>query len=83
MRRQQDDIDADILRVVQARGVVGKTAIVYGANLNFKIVKPYLARLVERGLLKLEMIGDREKYRTGPLAEAFVDTLAMLRGISA
>ena len=81
MRRTTDDIEADILKVVKSRGVAGKTAIVYGANLNFKIVVPYLARLVERGLLKLEINGDREKYRTGPLAEAFVDTLAMLRGI--
>ena len=81
MRRTQDDIEADILKLVQARGVVGKTAIVYGANLNFKIVKPYLERLVSRGLLKMEVRGEREKYRTGPMAEAFVDTLAMLRGI--
>ena len=60
MRRSRDDIEADILKIVSARGVTGKTAIVYGANLNFRIVKVYLARLVERNLLKLEMVGDRE-----------------------
>ncbi len=81
MRRTQDDIEADILKVVQSRGVAGKTAIVYGANLNFKIVVPYLERLVSRGLLKKEEVGSHPRYRTGPMAEAFVDTLAMLRGI--
>jgi predicted transcriptional regulator len=82
MRRTQDDIEADILRLVQERGLVGKTAIVYGVNLNFKIVNPYIKRLVERGLLKKEEEwGPHPKYRTGPMAEVFVDTLEMLRAI--
>ena len=81
MRRTPDDIEAEILKVVKSRGVAGKTAIVYGANLNFKIVVPYLSRLVDRGLLILDDQGKHKKYRTGPLAEAFVDTLAILRGI--
>lgn len=81
MRRTQFDIEADILKLVQARGVVGKTAIVYGVNLNFKIVVPYLERLVSRDLLRKEATGGHPRYRTGPMAEAFVDTLEMLRGI--
>ena len=81
MRRTQDDIEADILKVVQSRGRAGITAIVYGANMNFKTVRPYLERLVSRDLLKKETHGPHTKYRTGPMAEAFVDTLAMLRTI--
>ena len=50
MKRRNDiDICADVLRI--ARGGAGKTRIVYAANLNFKIVKRYLLRLMEHGLL--------------------------------
>lgn len=49
MRRNDLDICADILRVAK-RGAK-KTQIVYQANLNFKIVKKYLKRLIENGLL--------------------------------
>ena len=43
------DIYADVLRI--AKDGVLKTRIVYGANLNFKIIKRYLKRLMERDLL--------------------------------
>ncbi len=49
MRRNEIDICADVLRI--AKGGAKKTWIVYGANLNFKIVKGYLSRLIEPGLL--------------------------------
>lgn len=49
MRRNDLEICADILRV--ARRGAKKTQIVYEANLNFKIVKKYLRRLIENGLL--------------------------------
>lgn len=49
-RRNNLDICADILRV--ARGGVNKTRIVYQANLNFNIIKDYLRRLIDRGLLQ-------------------------------
>ncbi|MDH5201044.1 MAG: winged helix-turn-helix domain-containing protein [Candidatus Bathyarchaeota archaeon] len=49
IRRNDLDICADILRV--AKKGAKKTQIVYKANLNFKIVKKYLKRLLENGLL--------------------------------
>ena len=48
-RRNNLDIMADILRIAKAGAK--KTWIVYGANLNFKIVKEYLSDLKGRGLL--------------------------------
>lgn len=49
-RRNDIDICHDILKVTQAGAK--KTQIVYQANLNFKIVKKYIARLIEKGLLE-------------------------------
>ncbi|MBW1822462.1 MAG: transcriptional regulator [Deltaproteobacteria bacterium] len=49
MRRNDLDICADILQV--ARTGAKKTQIVYQANLNFKIVKGYLQRLIANGML--------------------------------
>ena len=49
MRRNDLDICADILQV--ARAGAKKTQIVYQANLNFKIVKGYLERLITNGML--------------------------------
>lgn len=54
------DIMADILRV--ARGGAKKTWIVYKANLNFKIVRDYLAELKRKGLLSSQE--DIGFYRT-------------------
>lgn len=51
-RRNNLDVDADILRVAQKQSGAMKTQIVYGANLNFKIVKRYLSGLIRRGLLE-------------------------------
>ena len=44
------DIMAEVLEI--ARLGAKKTWIVYKANLNFKIVKDYLAELMEKGLLE-------------------------------
>jgi predicted transcriptional regulator len=49
MRRNDLDICADILKVSKAGAK--KTHIVYKANLNFKIVKKYLNRLIDNGFL--------------------------------
>ncbi len=49
MRRNDLDICADILKVSKAGAK--KTHIVYKANLNFKIVKKYLSRLIDSGFL--------------------------------
>ncbi len=48
-RRNDLDICADILQVARAGAL--KTQIVYRANLNFKIVKGYLKRLIANGML--------------------------------
>ena len=50
MRRNDLDIMADILEI--ARLGAKKTWIVYKANLNFKIVKDYLANLMEKHLIE-------------------------------
>lgn len=49
-RRDRTEITADMLRIAQdgAR----KTQLVYQANLNFRIIKRYLARLLDQGLLR-------------------------------
>ena len=50
MRRNNLDICADILRV--SKGGSKKTHIVYQANLNFKMAKRYLDKLLEKELLE-------------------------------
>lgn len=49
-RRNELDIYADILQV--AMEGARKTEIVYKANLNFTILKKYLRRLIDRGLIE-------------------------------
>ena len=73
-RRNDLDIQADILRVAMSRGGALKTQIVYGANLNFDIVKKYLKRLMSRGLLSLE--GTR--YFPTEKARTYLDTIEAL-----
>ena len=55
MRRNNLDICADILRL--SEGGAKKTRIVYQANLNFKMVKRYLDKLLEKEFL--EQNGDQ------------------------
>lgn len=52
VRRNNLDIYADLLNV--ARDGALKTQMVYKANLNFNIIKKYIKRLVEFGLLESE-----------------------------
>lgn len=49
-RRGRMEVNADILRVAQDGAL--KTHLVYQANLNFRIIKKYLARLMGSGLLR-------------------------------
>lgn len=62
MRRNDLDIRADILRT--AMEGARKTHIVYKANLNFKIVKKYLANLIGEKLLEIGE-DDRFYFTTG------------------
>ena len=52
MRRNDLDICADLLNVAQSGAK--KTQLVYKANLNFKIIKKYIARLSQYGFLEAE-----------------------------
>ena len=52
MRRNDLDICADLLNV--AKEGARKTQMVYKANLNFTIVKKYIKRLSDNGLIKSE-----------------------------
>ena len=65
-RRNDLDICADILRVAQ--GGAKKTRIVYQANLNFKIVKDYLKRLIGNGLL----LHDPPRYYVTPKGTTYL-----------
>ena len=49
-RRSNIEIIADILRI--AKKGSRKTRIVYGANLNFKMLSGYLAKLERAGLIR-------------------------------
>ncbi|GAH16763.1 unnamed protein product [marine sediment metagenome] len=71
-RRNDLDICADILKV--ATGGARKTRIVYQANLNFRIVKGYLERLIELGLLCFEA----PCYHATPRGSRFVDDFERL-----
>lgn len=67
MKRQAIDIEADILRTLKRHGPqTGVTKIVYGANLNFLIVRKYLKRLIESGLIVAEVVskGKAPRART-------------------
>jgi len=57
-KRESEDIYRDILQLTRNGAI--KTRIVYGANLNFKIVKGYLSKLLSLGLLE----ESRKGYRT-------------------
>jgi predicted transcriptional regulator len=52
MKRNDLDICADMLQI--ARVGARKTHLVYEANLNFKMAKRYLQKLMTRGFLVLE-----------------------------
>lgn len=51
-RRSRTEITAEILRI--AKGGARKTRIVYGANINFKLLEEYLRRLEKAGLITRE-----------------------------
>ena len=50
MKRSRFEIIMDILKICM--GGAGKTEIVYRGNLNFKMLKNYLAELEKRGLIE-------------------------------
>lgn len=80
MRRNSNDIEADILRIT-ADGAK-KTYIVYQANLNFKIVKKYLSSLIERGYIAYDGSGKGGLYFTTPRGFEFLRRYDALQSMS-
>jgi len=76
MRRNYMDIAADILKV--AEGGARKTYLVYQANLNFKIIRKYLARLIDNGFLDY----DGKLYHTTPRGLEFLWRYDALQSLS-
>ena len=72
MRRNDLDICADILNV--AHSGARKTQIVYQASLNFKIVKRYLKRLINGGMLE----SDENRFYTTEKGVDFIDNYRAL-----
>jgi len=72
-RRNKLDIFADILKVA-LKGAL-KTHIVGKANLNFRLIPPYLKTLIDRGLLSKtrEPFKSRYMYRTTPKGVEFLE----------
>ena len=68
MRRSSLDVTVNILEAAQ--GGANKTRIVYGSNLNFEIVKGYLYKLIESGLLAVDARG---RYETTGKGAKFVN----------
>jgi len=68
MRRNGYDVSVDILET--ARLGAKKTRIVYGSNLNFDIVKGYLRKLIDNGLLALD---EKGRYVTTGKGVKFVE----------
>ena len=82
VRRDRTDIEADILGVIKRRGApTGKTAIVYGANLNFYIVKGHLRRMMEKGLVNMEVEKGREFYTVTDKEALFMAGYTAMRTI--
>ena len=74
MRRNYLDIYVDILQAAMTGA--RKSHIVYQANLNFKIVRKYLDRLLDNGMLSLA--GDSRLYTTTDRGVAFLDVYDVL-----
>jgi predicted transcriptional regulator len=76
VRRNDLDICADILTA--ARAGAKKTHIVYRANLNFKLVRKYLRRLIENGLLRPS--SEKNVYTTTEEGMDFLEQYRKLNG---
>lgn len=72
MKRNDLDICADILQI--ARAGARKTHLVYQANLNFKMARRYLVKLLERGFIEQE----RGRYYTTEKGVEFLNKYSEL-----
>jgi predicted transcriptional regulator len=78
-RRNRLEITAEILRI--ARKGVKKTHLVYKANLNHAILKEYLEKLEEQGLIARN-IDIEKKIRTTEKGNQFVERYMNLQTIA-
>lgn len=78
MRRTRHEIGRDILNIalVEAK----HTQIVYKANLNFRIIKRHLERLIELKLLEIHRNGNKRTYLTTRRGIQYLNQLNMLLG---
>ena len=75
-RRTSMEITAEILRL--ARKGARKTRVVYGANINFKILDKYLERLIKTGLLAKQSY-ERGILKTSEKGEEFLKKYTSLK----
>ena len=69
-RRTRTQIICDILNLCAKDEGKNKTAIVYGANLNFKTVQSYIKMLLEKGY-----ISNGSRYVTTPAGKDLIKSL--------
>jgi len=78
-RRSVYDITHDILEL--AKVPVRVTNIVYGCNLNFDVVQPYIQRLTDKQLLVVEDVKDTRFYVTTDHGRAFVEAMNRVKEV--
>ena len=71
MRRDRSEIIAKILKVIRSGDNIGKTKIVYQANLNFRTAEDYLTWMQERGLI----VSEGRYFKTIPKGDALLGSL--------
>jgi predicted transcriptional regulator len=76
-RRDSTRIIFDILSI--SKGGALKTEIVYQANLNFQIIKPYLSFLIEEGLIHLNDENELPTYELTTKGEELLETIARVQ----
>lgn len=74
-RRSHVEISAEILRIAR-RGAI-RTRIVYGANLNFHILRKYVKNLCREGLVEF----DGELVKTTEKGERYLERYYSLKQI--
>ncbi len=81
--RSEMNIISDILMSFNksTSGTVGKTRIMYAANLNTKMLSEYLEKLIKYGLIIDEDVGNRTVYRITPKGILTLMILLKLRSL--
>ena len=81
--RSEMNIISDILMSFNksTSGTIGKTRIMYAANLNTKMLSEYLEKLVKYGLIIEKHIGNRIAYRITPKGILTLMILLKLRSL--